>query len=232
MTALEALRFHVVGYGCTTCIGNSGPLPEGGLARDRRRPAGRGRRALGQPQLRGADQPRGARQLPGLAAAGGRLRARRPHRPRPHDRAARHRPRRPAGLPARDLAEPGRDRGGAAPGAAAPSMFRRQYADVFAGDPEWQALPVPEGETYAWDAGVDLRAPAALLRRHAGDAARRSRRRGRPRASPCSATRSPPTTSRPPARSRRTARPAATWSSTASRPPTSTPTARAAATTR
>src|SRR5581483_10062913 len=25
---LEALRFHLVGYGCTTCIGNSGPLPE------------------------------------------------------------------------------------------------------------------------------------------------------------------------------------------------------------
>src|SRR5262245_62790987 len=28
MAPLEALRFHVVGYGCTTCIGNSGPLPE------------------------------------------------------------------------------------------------------------------------------------------------------------------------------------------------------------
>src|SRR6185436_18824367 len=27
LPALEALRFHVVGYGCTTCIGNSGPLP-------------------------------------------------------------------------------------------------------------------------------------------------------------------------------------------------------------
>src|SRR5690606_34453789 len=26
--ALEALGFHLVGYGCTTCIGNSGPLPE------------------------------------------------------------------------------------------------------------------------------------------------------------------------------------------------------------
>ena len=25
---LEALGFHTVGYGCTTCIGNSGPLPE------------------------------------------------------------------------------------------------------------------------------------------------------------------------------------------------------------
>lgn len=28
MPYLEALRFHVVGFGCTTCIGNSGPLPE------------------------------------------------------------------------------------------------------------------------------------------------------------------------------------------------------------
>ncbi len=28
MPYLEALRFHIVGYGCTTCIGNSGPLPE------------------------------------------------------------------------------------------------------------------------------------------------------------------------------------------------------------
>src|SRR5437762_8654853 len=28
MKPLEALRFHLVGYGCTTCIGNSGPLPE------------------------------------------------------------------------------------------------------------------------------------------------------------------------------------------------------------
>ena len=30
---LEALGFHTVGYGCTTCIGNSGPLPERDLAR-------------------------------------------------------------------------------------------------------------------------------------------------------------------------------------------------------
>src|SRR5256886_4412728 len=28
MPYLEQLRFHLVGYGCTTCIGNSGPLPE------------------------------------------------------------------------------------------------------------------------------------------------------------------------------------------------------------
>ncbi len=29
MPYLEALKFHIVGYGCTTCIGNSGPLPKG-----------------------------------------------------------------------------------------------------------------------------------------------------------------------------------------------------------
>jgi aconitate hydratase len=28
MSSMEALKFHLVGYGCTTCIGNSGPLPE------------------------------------------------------------------------------------------------------------------------------------------------------------------------------------------------------------
>ncbi|MXE75945.1 aconitate hydratase, partial [Escherichia coli] len=28
MPYMEALGFHLVGYGCTTCIGNSGPLPE------------------------------------------------------------------------------------------------------------------------------------------------------------------------------------------------------------
>src|SRR5690606_27379704 len=28
MEPLEALGFHIAGYGCTTCIGNSGPLPD------------------------------------------------------------------------------------------------------------------------------------------------------------------------------------------------------------
>ena len=56
---------------------------------EERRPGG-GRGALRQPQLRGPHQLRRARQLPGLAAAGRRLRAGRPHRHRPPRRAARH----------------------------------------------------------------------------------------------------------------------------------------------
>ena len=74
---LDAIGFNLAGYGCTTCIGNSGPLG-GRRSRGDRRERPRGDRgALGQPQLRGADHPRRAGELPRLAAAGRRLRARR-----------------------------------------------------------------------------------------------------------------------------------------------------------
>ena len=110
-TYLEQLGFHTVGYGCTTCIGNSGPLPGRGLGRgDRGRPR-RLRRPLRESQLRGAHPSRGEGELPRLAAARRRLRARRPHGPRPDDRAARPGLGRRGRLPARPLAEPARDPG-------------------------------------------------------------------------------------------------------------------------
>ena len=71
------LGFGVVGYGCTTCIGNSGPLDRRSRAAYREQRAGRCGGAVGQPQLRGPHPPTRARELPCLAAAGGRLRARR-----------------------------------------------------------------------------------------------------------------------------------------------------------
>ncbi len=55
---LDALGFQLVGYGCTTCIGNSGPLDDADRRRDRGQQAGRRLRAVRQPQLRG---PRAAR---------------------------------------------------------------------------------------------------------------------------------------------------------------------------
>ena len=90
---LDALGFHLVGYGCTTCIGNSGPLPDGDLEGDQRRRPRRRRGALGQPQLRGAHQPRRAGELPRVAAARRRVRARRHDGRRPAERAARRRTR-------------------------------------------------------------------------------------------------------------------------------------------
>ena len=49
--------------------------------------------------------------------------------------------------------------------AVAAEMFTRDYADVFEGDDRWRALPVPAGDTFAWDAGLHLRPAAAVLRR-------------------------------------------------------------------
>ena len=57
---LEKLGFDLVGFGCTTCIGNSGPLLPTDLRRGGSRRPGRGLGAVGQPQLRGPHQPRRA----------------------------------------------------------------------------------------------------------------------------------------------------------------------------
>ena len=72
---LEELGFDLVGYGCTTCIGNSGPLDRGGLRRRSTRTTRGHRGALRQPQLRGPHQPRREDELPRQPAAGRRLRA-------------------------------------------------------------------------------------------------------------------------------------------------------------
>ena len=93
---LDQLGFNLVGYGCTTCIGNSGPLPDDVAAEVDVAESGRGVGAERQSQFRRAHSAAGARQLPGVAAARRRVRARRPHDGGSHDRAARHRPRRPS----------------------------------------------------------------------------------------------------------------------------------------
>ena len=75
LAPLEALGFGVIGYGCTTCAGKSGPLKP---ARRQGRGAGRPRhcgRPFGQPQFRWAHPPPGGCKLSLLARAGGRLRA-------------------------------------------------------------------------------------------------------------------------------------------------------------
>ncbi len=139
--------------------------------------------ALRQPQLRGPHQPRRARQLPGLAAAGGRLRARRPdrHRPRRPSRSARARTAQPVYL--RDIwPTPARDR---RDDAAARCARRCSAASTPTSSPATSAgtaLDVPEGDTFAWDP-----ASTYVRSRRTSTACRASRRRStdiarRPRA--------------------------------------------------
>ncbi len=68
---LEQLRFNLVGYGCTTCIGNSGPDRGRNRRSDQKGQPGRVRGPQRQPQLRGPHQSRRAIQLSRVAAAGG-----------------------------------------------------------------------------------------------------------------------------------------------------------------
>ena len=196
-TYLEQLGFHTVGYGCTTCIGNSGPLAGGDLGRGRRGRPRRLRRALRQPQLRGAHPPGGEGELPRVAAARRRVRARRPDGHRPRDRAAR-----PGRATARtsSSATSGRRRGDRRRRSTASvrgEMFRRRYADVFAGDERWRELPVPEGELFAWEPdSTYVRQPPYFDGMPPEPRAVRATSPARA-ASSCSATPSRPTTSRP-----------------------------------
>ena len=79
---LAAVGFDIVGYGCTTCIGNSGPLPAP-IQQAMAGPGTPGGGAVGQPQLP-RPRPSGPRpRLPDVAAAGDRLRAGRRRRAQP-----------------------------------------------------------------------------------------------------------------------------------------------------
>ena len=80
-------------------------------------------------------------------------------------------------------------------------MFASTYADVFTGDETWRALPVPEGELFAWEPDSTYVRQPPYFDGHAARARRRSTTSTARAASSCSATRSRPTTSRRPARS-------------------------------
>ena len=102
---LDEIGFNLVGYGCTTCIGNSGPLPDEISGGDQRARSGRGVGAQRQPQLRGPHPAGRSRQLSGVAAAGGGLCARRHDESRSDARAAWHQQGWQARLPEGHLAD-------------------------------------------------------------------------------------------------------------------------------
>jgi aconitate hydratase len=150
LSPLAELGFNIVGYGCTTCIGNSGPLP------------GEVIKAISANDLVAAAVLSGNRNFEG--------------RVNPHVRAN-YLASPPlvvayalAGTVDLDLtSEPlGYDRMGqpvylreiwpsseeiqqAVAASIDPQMFRDRYADVFTGDESWRAIQVASGDLYAWD---------------------------------------------------------------------------------
>ena len=113
-----------------------------------------------------------------------------------------------------------------------PEMFKKVFSAFKEGNPLWDEIPAAVGATYQWDPKSTYVRAAAVLRRLRHAAGHGRRRQGRARARhlrrldhdrPHQPRRRHPRRARPPA---------STCRSTASRSPTSTPTARAAATTR
>ncbi len=147
---LEALRFHVVGYGCTTCIGNSGPLrPEV-------------ERAVREHDLYAVSVLSGNRNFSGrihplsrgnfLAspplvvayAIAGRMDVDLTREPLAYD---------PNGQPVylKDIWPTQEELKDAVERALDPELFREKYRDVFKGDERWESLQAPSGDLYSWD---------------------------------------------------------------------------------
>lgn len=149
---LEALRFHLVGYGCTTCIGNSGPLPdhiaaavtEGNLAVAAVLSGNRNFEGRVNSQVRAnylASPP-----LVVAYALAGNIAVDLGRDPLGFD---------PNGAPVflRDIWPDRQEIDDMVARHVLPKSFERIYADVFRGDEQWNALEVPTGELYQWQAG-------------------------------------------------------------------------------
>jgi aconitate hydratase len=148
---LEKLGFYLVGYGCTTCIGNSGPLPE---------PVSK---AVNDADLAVVSVLSGNRNFEGrinpdvkmnyLAspplviayALAGSMDVDLNNDPLGQD---------PDGNDVflHDIWPSPQEVQRVIDHAVSAEMFSKDYADVFAGTEQWQALPTPEGDTFAWDA--------------------------------------------------------------------------------
>jgi aconitate hydratase len=147
---LDQLGFNLVGYGCTTCIGNSGPLPEEIAATVREKNLVVCSVLSGNRNFEGRiQQDVRANYLasPPLVVAyalAGWITTNITTEPLGHD---------PGGKPVflKDIWPSEQEVQQTMLKAVTADMFRRSYADVFSGDERWQGLSVPEGSRFAWD---------------------------------------------------------------------------------
>ena len=150
MRSLEALRFHLVGYGCTTCIGNSGPLPAqvsravdaGHLVVAAVLSGNRNFEGRVHPEVRAnylASPP-----LVVAFALAGRMDIDLYNEPLATAADGR-------AVYLRDIWPTQQEVNDAITKSVRSEMFLKEYSEAFLGDAEWQKLPVPEGDQYAWD---------------------------------------------------------------------------------
>src|SRR3546814_72294 len=150
MDDLEKLGFYVVGYGCTTCIGNSGPLPKAvseGIAENDLAVAAV---LSGNRNFEGrihAEVKMNYLASPPLVVAyaiAGTIDIDLTNDPIGHD---------PDGKPVylRDIWPTNKEIGDMIAATVGPELFAQNYADVFKGDSRWNDIQSPDTLAYQWD---------------------------------------------------------------------------------
>ncbi len=147
---LEALNFHLVGYGCTTCIGNSGPLKDhiassitaGDLSVASVLSGNRNFEGRVHPQVRAnylASPP-----LCVAYALAGDITMDLTHEPLGKGSDGQL-------VFLKDIWPSTEEVAAEVAKHVTPQQFKQSYADVFSGDANWQAIHAPRGEIYQWD---------------------------------------------------------------------------------
>ncbi len=149
MPYLEALGFHVVGYGCTTCIGNSGPLPQPVTDAITSSHLAAAAVISGNRNFEGRVHPHVRMNFlasPPLVVAyaiAGHTNWDPNNEPIGHDKNGK-------AIFLKDL-WPTTEALNEALKNVKSDQFKKRYADVLKGDKQWQALNVKEGATFQWD---------------------------------------------------------------------------------
>ncbi|WP_292000547.1 aconitate hydratase AcnA [Caldivirga sp.] len=150
MPYLEALGFHVTGYGCTVCIGNTGPLPEPIAKAIRENDIYTVAVLSGNRNYEGRIHPLvkaaylASPMLVVAYALAGRVDIDFDNEPLGYD---------PNGRPVylRDVWPSVSEINSIIRNTIVPEMFRRKYEDVYKGDEFWEGLKAPSGVLYQWD---------------------------------------------------------------------------------
>jgi aconitate hydratase len=147
---LEALGFHLVGYGCTTCIGNSGPLPEAISAAVQEGDLAVSSVLSGNRNFEGRINPDvkmnwlASPPLVVAYAIAGTVDIDLSSDPIGQDESG-------ADVFLRDIWPTTADVARTVEEAVQSDMFRSSYGSVFEGNDRWNALDVPTGDRFAWD---------------------------------------------------------------------------------
>src|SRR5690625_4577122 len=147
---LEKLGYHLVGYGCTTCIGNSGPLPQEISDAVNDNDLAVASVLSGNRNFEGRINPDTKMNYlasPPLVIAyglAGTMDFDFENEPLGQDRDGND-------VYLRDIWPSPAEIDAVIASSVSQDMFEEDYADVFAGDERWQSLPTPEGDTFAWN---------------------------------------------------------------------------------